>query len=111
VINASRLSIFGARSIFWGAARLYYLDDADVMTRDARKIARHFPYHIRVQAGGNELLAKMYEFCRALELPFQMGTSPRSERWDYVTWCFLNPLHARAFQKEFGGALMTVTED
>jgi hypothetical protein len=83
------------------------------MTRRARKIARHFPYQVIVEVGADELVAKMYEFCRVLELPCRMQTSPRTaaEPRDHVIWCFLNPLNARAFQKAFGGVLMTITED
>jgi hypothetical protein len=66
-----------------------------------------------VEVGANELVAKMYEFCRALEQPCRMQVSSRTEPEprDYVTWCFSNPLNARAFRKAFGGVLVTVTDD
>jgi hypothetical protein len=77
----------------------------------ARKIARHFPYRVVVRARSNglvsDVVADMREYCRMFELRCRMQTM---EALDDTIWCFANPVHARRFQRAFGGDLMTVTE-
>jgi hypothetical protein len=80
--------------------------------RRARKIVQHFPYHVVVPVAADKLvtdvIATMYQFCRVLELPCRMQTR---EAWDHVIWRFANPMHARTFQREFGGELITTTTE
>jgi hypothetical protein len=80
--------------------------------RDTRKIGRIFPYRVTVRIGTDkpvdDVIAAMHKFCYVLEWPCRMQTE---KTWNPVIWSFENPLHARLFQQEFGGELLTVTEE
>jgi hypothetical protein len=85
------------------------------MTGRLLGIGRDFPYRvlIRVPAGAvRPMVDGMHEFCRARELIYRTYELPRQKPgvWDYVTWCFANPMHAHAFRRQFGGERITVTE-
>jgi hypothetical protein len=58
------------------------------------------------------MLDHMHEFCRTHELTYRASEVPRQKpgMWDYVIWCFANPIHVYAFRRQFGGERFTVTE-
>jgi hypothetical protein len=78
-------------------------------------IGRDFPYRvvIRVPAGAvRPMLEHMHEFCRTREWTYRTHESSRKPgAWDYVIWCFANPMHAQVFRRHFGGERITVTEE
>jgi hypothetical protein len=76
------------------------------------EIGRDFPYRvlIRVPAGAS-LLDNMHEFWRARELTYQTHNLRRKpDVWDYLMWCFVNPMHAHEFRRQFGGEGITAIE-
>jgi hypothetical protein len=86
------------------------------MTGRVRGIGRTLPYRVltRVPAGAaRPMLDHMHEFCRARELTYRASEVPRQQSgvWDYIIWCFANPLHAYVFHRQFGGERITVTEE
>jgi hypothetical protein len=79
-------------------------------------IGRDLPYRvlIRVPAGAvHPMLDHLHEFCRAREWTYRAHKLPQRKPglWDYVIWCFANPMHAQAFRSHFGGERITVTEE
>ena len=81
------------------------------MKRTTRRIGQHYPYHVVVRVGTDklvtEMISEMYAYCRMLELPCRLQTG---EAWTHMNWCFASPVHARTFQRQFGGELVTATE-
>jgi hypothetical protein len=77
-------------------------------------IGRDFPYRvlIRVSVGaGRPTLDHMHEFCRAGEMAYRVHQLPRKPGvWEYIVWCFANPIHAHVFRRHFGGERITITE-
>jgi hypothetical protein len=85
------------------------------MTGRVLGIGRDLPYRVvvRVPAGAVcPMLDHMHEFCRAREMTYRAHESPRKPGvWEYVVWCFANPIHAHVFRRHFGGERITVTEE
>jgi hypothetical protein len=45
-------------------------------------------------------------------MTYRAHESPRKPGvWEYVVWCFANPIHAHVFRRHFGGERITVTEE
>jgi hypothetical protein len=75
------------------------------------RIGRDFPYQVLIRVPPGTVLDDMHEFCRARELTCRTHDLPRkSSVWDYVVWCFANPMHAHVFRRQFGGERITATE-
>jgi hypothetical protein len=86
-----------------------------LMTGRVVGIGRDFPYRvlIRVPAGAvRPMVDSMHEFCSTRALPYRTYELPRQKPgvWDYVIWCFANPMHAHSFRRQFGGERITITE-
>lgn len=64
-----------------------------------------------LEAAVRPMLDHMHEFCRARELIYRASEVPRKPGvWEYVVWCFANPIHAHLFRRHFGGERITVIE-
>jgi hypothetical protein len=86
------------------------------MTGRAFGIGRDLPYRVLivVPAGAVRPCSDhMHEFCRACELAYRAHKLSQQKPgvWDYVIWCFANPMRAQAFHRQIGGERITVTEE
>jgi hypothetical protein len=84
--------------------------------RSKSQVDRDFPHQVEIdipEGGLGKRLGAMDAYCRARGFDHAtrgVGHVLADRQRDGVRWCFTDPAHAEAFQKEFGGARVSARQ-